>query len=234
MEFSKDTLDNILKEFAESGRLFSNERQFQLELAWKLKECYDIYLEVLDNVKDKKYIDIAVKVGDNEFVAIELKYTCRQKNMLYKISNNGDNNEVQTYAQGAGDIRCYAYLMDVQRLEALTMQNDGVFGLSGAKVVKGYAVIMTNDKYWERSGEGTSYETVALQQGRSIKAGVELGLDIKGYSDKEKIKLSYTYTCDWHDYPLKSTTVEYSTDSGNTKMVDYEKYPFKYMILEIN
>ena len=100
-ELALDTLNEILKKFYEQGVLFSNERQFQLELAFELKEIYEnVHLEVLDYLdSEKKYIDIVVDIGNNKLVAIELKYTTRDKNILYKTTNRN----VYTFKQGAGD-----------------------------------------------------------------------------------------------------------------------------------
>ena len=227
-ELTLGTIQNILKEFAQNGVLFSNERQFQLELAFKLKEYYDVYLEMLDYSNgEKKYVDIVVKVGNNEFVAIELKYTTRDRNILYKTSSR----TVYTFKQGAGDIRRFHFLKDVERLEKLLKKTD-VFEIEGAKVIKGFAIIMTNDNP-ERE-KPTQYARVALNEGREIPGKIyenkPLTIDTSGYQDK-KIELESSYVCKWQDYELNNTKIR--IDNAVCEK-DYETYPFRYMIFEIS
>lgn len=225
-KFEED-LNKIISSFADNGKLFSNERQFQLEFAWALKGLkYEVFLEVLDrdSIDDKKsYIDIMVKVSENKYVAIELKYTTRQNNIDY-IIGTGSNNVVCTFAQGACDVRQLDFLYDVYRLECL---------LSKPKITKGYAIIMTNDNYSGKDGNGTKYEKVALYDGRTIGPNEEIGIGTKGY-EKRKFKLKYRYTCNWKDYDLKNTEILYYTDSGKEIKKEYGKNPFKYMIWKVD
>ena len=70
-ELALDTINEILKKFYERGVLFSNERQFQLELAFELKEIYEnVHLEVLDYLDGDeagiKSITLSVK-GENAY-----------------------------------------------------------------------------------------------------------------------------------------------------------------------
>lgn len=229
---STEIFEDIIKSFAEQGKLFSNERQFQLEIAWALKEKgYEVYLEVLEDKEEKAYIDLVVREADNEYIAIELKYTIRDngiKRMDYHIKDRC----VTVYAQGAGDIRRYDYLIDIQRIEKL-MGKTKVFGLEGAVVTRGYAIIMTNDNYSGTDGKNTSYEEVALYQGRKIPKGKTLRLKLKGYEKKQPICLKGEYLCKWFPFELKNTQIKYMTKKQGEKCIKYEKYPFEYMIMEV-
>lgn len=225
-EITFETLQKTIEDFSQKGILFSNERQFQLELAFKLKENYSVYLEMLDySNKEKKYIDIVVDIGNNELVAIELKYTTLDKNILYMTPSRN----VYTFKQGAGDIRRFHYLKDVERIEHL-IDTPNVFGLQDVRVVKGFAIIMTNDNYYKQTGEKTQYEKVALNNSREIKAGETLKIGTSGYTNKE-IKLKNSYTCNWYDYKLNKTSLQLE---GKDITKEYKNYPFRYMILEIN
>lgn len=231
----KEIMVDILEAFSKEGKLFSNERQFQLELSWRLKESgYDVLLETLECIEDKKsYIDVVVKVSEKEYVAIELKYTTKQNEMKYYIGVE-NKESVRTFAQGAGDVRQLDYLCDVQRLERL-LGKENVFDKKGAKIVKGYAIIMTNDGYSKKKGEGTNYKDVALYRGRKVEPNVEMRIYTKGYENRV-VKLKYPYTCDWQLYNLNVTNIDYYTGSRNKrnkKECGYEQIPFEYMIWEI-
>ena len=48
MNFTTQTLKDALNELANAGKVFSNESQFQFDLAWQLKEMgFEVELEVL-------------------------------------------------------------------------------------------------------------------------------------------------------------------------------------------
>lgn len=237
-ELTLDTINEILKKFYEQGVLFSNERQFQLELAFELKEIYkNVHLEVLDYLdSEKKYIDIVVDIGNNKLVAIELKYTTRDKNILYKTTNRN----VYTFKQGAGDLRRFHYLKDVERLEGL-LHKPNVFGMEGKEVIKGFAIIMTNDNYHSQDGKkykngkiigDTDYFNVALNNGRTISVSEQpLTIRTSGYEGK-KINLKHEYTCKWDVYELDQNETKLIIE-GKESSMPYETYPFRYMILEI-
>ena len=143
--FNKDKLEDILKNFASSGKIFTNESQFQFELSRAIDDDIEKYrkannipsfciypcvkLEVLSMSKnelkskqEKLYTDIVVCLGENkkgekECIAIELKYKMINKNLEYSINNH----KVLTFSQGAYDIGSIQFLEDVQRLERLTL-----------------------------------------------------------------------------------------------------------------
>lgn len=226
---SKAVFENILQDFASQWKLFSNERQFQLELAWALKEKgYTVFLEVLEDSEEKNYIDLIIKVTDTEYIAIELKYTTKQKRMNYNVNGR----IVPMYAQGAGDVRRFDYLKDVQRIEKL-LQKEDALGLTKAKIVSGYAIIMTNDSYSKKVGEDTGYREVTLYEGRVFSANETMRLHIKGYEDRVPVCLSNEYVCNWENYNLDGAEIIYTTSTGVEKVVPYTAYPFEYMIFEV-
>ncbi|MBR0414645.1 MAG: hypothetical protein IJI67_06215 [Clostridia bacterium] len=161
MELTKEILEDIIKQFAEEGKIFSNEAQFQFELAWALREYKDkkgnklfgddndkVKLEHL-SIENKMYTDIVVRV-DNKYYPIELKYKTADKQIKYK---KGDLTKI-TYLQGAHDDASYDYLKDVERLEKIVInkQFTPFDGESNFSIEKGFAIIISNEpKIW---GEG--------------------------------------------------------------------------------
>ena len=151
-----DELDSIISGFGTEGRIFSNEEQFQFELAWKLKEAgYNVRLEVLSIPKaneeeaeevfnqaskqerDKMYTDIVVDINDSESIAIELKYKTLggkgakgEKGSKYfdYVTNTGT---YRVFNQGASNLGCAYYLADVARIERLIDLSDRNNGFNG-------------------------------------------------------------------------------------------------------
>lgn len=173
--FNATILHEAIQELAKAGRIYSNEAQFQFELAWKLKEKgFDVELEVLSAAgtigkfvglpkeeKEKQYTDIIVK-DEEGYIAIELKF--KTKNLLggvYKYTNTVGDHYV--FSQGASNVGAYLFWEDIQRLEKMVTGeiplnfDDSKFDES-KKVKKGYAVLMTNDSiYWERRAPFSGY-----------------------------------------------------------------------------
>ena len=165
--FGKE-LDDIISGFGKEGRIFSNEEQFQFELALAIEREYQkdekgypkVRLEVLSygeikelakmdiDERKKMYTDIIIDINDLESIAIELKYKTKgetsKKYYLYKTKNR----TTFVFEQGASNNGCYFFLKDVERLEHLV--NGEKFDCdSNRKVIKGYAVIISNDdSYW--------------------------------------------------------------------------------------
>lgn len=140
MVLTYNDLKNIIEGFAENGKIFSNEAQFQFALAQAIKEYFkdgncEVLLEHLILVKDKKdddksednkkrikmYIDIIAKI-DNNYYPIELKYKTTDKNIEYQ---KNDSSKAYTFKQGAEDIGSYDYIKDIYRIEQLVLgKND--------------------------------------------------------------------------------------------------------------
>ena len=160
MNFTKKELQAAIENLAKKGKIFSNESQFQLDLAWELKKRgFHVELEVLSvtqsaaknlskDERKKAYTDVIVKDEDG-YIAIELKYKTPQTDDIMYYDMNG----VTTYlfSQGAENIGSYLYWKDVERLEKLV---DGTIPLNydkDKKVIRGYAVLLTNSKkYWDK------------------------------------------------------------------------------------
>ena len=238
-KFDLKVLTDAMKDFSLEKRVFANESQFQFELGQKLRDAgYEVLFEVLsidrsDTEKPKKiYTDIVVSLGEERYVAIELKYKMvgrpGSKPKGYDPDNNmfvyADAKGINQYVspQGAIDEGSHSFLCDVERLERLK-NRDIIFNLSDKKeIVQAYAIIIANaresskDAYWKDHG-GCIWGEFSLNKGRKIeKAKLKAKKD---YEDKYKtIHLSGPYICDWTDY-FKS---------------DKTDYPMKYMIFEIN
>ena len=164
-----EELDAIISGFGTEGRIFSNEEQFQFELALAIERKYQkdekgypkVRLEVLScsepletiaelskEERDKMYTDIVVDISDDESIAIELKYKTigSSKTKFYEYATNGRKTVV--FHQGANNIGRYLFLKDVERLEKL-VNGKGFDTGFGGKVVRGYAIIISNDdSYW--------------------------------------------------------------------------------------
>lgn len=160
MAFTKKTLNDTIQALAKQNKIYSNESQFQFDLAWELRgKGFQVELEALSvsqaaakqlskEERKKAYTDIIVKDGDG-YIAIELKYKTPETKDIMCYDING----VKTYlfSQGAENLGSYLYWKDVERLEKLVNGHVPLnFGVE-KKVVKGYAVLLTNaEKYWNK------------------------------------------------------------------------------------
>lgn len=246
----QEMIRGCIKDFAENGVVFSNEAQFQFALAWKLgeklaleKKEFEIILEHLVMVGDKKYyIDILIRIG-NDLYPIELKYKSAAKNLTYK--SNG--REYHTFNQGAEDCGSYDFLKDIMRLELLTDKNLRV--LSDYTVQTGFAIMMTNDYLYKRApltktnGDHYCWEQFFLTPNKTIK-GTLNWVDKNGNTINkpgeayEKIRKTYGedrakpitltkkegYLLEWQPY---SNGIR----AENEKRNDYQ---FSYLIIEID
>lgn len=184
-------LKDIIRNFANSEIIFSNEEQFQFLLAIELnKKGYNVSLEVLsiDNT-EKMYTDIVVKNDDGTYTAIELKYKLQEKNLVYTTNTS---HTYHTFKQGANNNGRYAYLQDVERLERLIhnrvttsdpAHENITFNFdSSKKVTKGYAIIISNDQNYWTSTNGLS-SNFSLEDGTTIPHGThgwKIKLDSSG------------------------------------------------------
>ena len=245
-------INAILQNFAKSNMVFSNEYDFQFELAQalqKLSFVKDVKMEVLSLEKDwaevkllakqkqklsaktKEYTDIMVETNDGKFYAFELKYKTPDRICVYENTRFGD---VVTMVQGAHDINAYAFWHDVERLEKINQRNFS----KNIKIEKSFAIFLTNHatyRYNDFSGSSI-WKKYSMQEGKVLTTGLltfretnEPFYKTSGQSF-DAINLTKTYkNLRWENYEL-----------GNS---DYNDYPnehktehsgFSYLILEVH
>ena len=130
IDFDMDLIVNKLKQ---KRKIFVSEADFQLELAWVIKENYPnakIRLEYPPSFDLNMHIDILVVI-DNKWYPIELKYKtkgCKKiiDDEIFNLKNHG-----------AKDVNSYLYLKDIMRIEKVR-NNVNNFG-------NGYTMFITND-----------------------------------------------------------------------------------------
>ena len=153
-EIIKQTIDD----FANEGIVFSNEAQFQFNLAIKLNENdiiknkYEVVLEYLykDKEDKKEYIDIVLfGKKTNDCIPIELKYKTTSQEETYIVGKKGKEKEYITYNQGAYDLGSYDFFKDINRIESLVCY-DALLSYKGKsyEATKGYSIIITNEKHY--------------------------------------------------------------------------------------
>ena len=258
---TKVDLSNIVKSFATTGVVFSNEQDFQFALAAKIKSLPGIkkvYFESLSLSisfstvesqvkklgknyklpKDKKqYHDLLIEQDDGTYVVLELKYKTPEKICVYETKAD----KFITLAQGDYHIAAYDFLNDVYRLENIKtrfFQND-----IQLKISKCYCIFLTNDKnYRFNDFSGSSiWENYTLCAGKITPAKAPLlfycGMASPSliYSPKSKtftaITLSKSYAHNWEDYPLCDVYGNPYNDYED-KMKSYHP-GFSFLIFEI-
>lgn len=146
-----DVISDGEDSLANNGRMFTNEKQFQFELAILLKEKLNSNVEVvleklvsnLDDNNKKCYVDIVVFCKD-ECVPIELKYKTTSKKIEY-VHSSGYS--ITTANQGACDIGCYDFLKDVKRIERIVNGTEIIeYKGKAYSAQKGFSIMLTNEK----------------------------------------------------------------------------------------
>lgn len=245
--FDKD-LNDIIVDFGKSGKIFSNEEQFQFELALALEREYQkdasgyprVRLEVLSPASNKKnalaamseladmtvadrtkmYTDIVVDMNDSESIAIELKYKTKGHGKTKYYDYSVGNTKYRVFNHGASPLGCAQYLADIMRLEQLCAGKilfDLCHPQAKRKVVRGYAIIISNDSlYWDTHTPGTDADMFSLTCGSNSKNGYTK----KGKTKYPSLQLTGTYRFDWKPY----------YPQNGTKIANPE---FKYLITVI-
>ena len=238
-------IDEIMQSFTREKRVFTNEAQFQFELAMQLQlKGYRVLFEVpsVDQKGRKSYTDLVIDLGNKEYIAIELKYKTVEKPASSSV--NGFDRDIGAfsygtykgipqfiYPQGAVDEGSYNFLKDVERLERL-VDKDIIFNYDEANEVReAYAIIIANSKrgsgaaYWaDRSSKAESNSARKAPKWIDYNLGQERRITGKlaswssGKRVYDSIKLNYKYVCNWE---------EFYTDDEKTD------YPLKYLIFDI-
>ena len=192
-------MEKIIKTLQGKRQIFCSEADFQLEMAWVIKELYhdaEVRLESVPTFNDKMHIDILVFIS-NKWIPIELKY--KTKNSKKGALEDKKTQEVFNLKnQGAKDIGCYLYLKDIMRIESIKQEVKNNFE-------EGYAVFLTNDKTYLESPQNNDcvYKEFSLQHGitkhgelkwaEHTGAGTKKGIE-------EPIKLKGIYKMKWKEF----------------------------------
>lgn len=123
----------IVDKLKERRKIFVSEADFQLELAWTIKENYPnakIRLEYCPTFDLNMHIDILVVI-ENKWYPIELKYKTKDCTKVV------DDEIFNLKNHGAKDVNSYLYLKDIMRIEKIR-NNVKEFDT-------GYTMFITND-----------------------------------------------------------------------------------------
>ena len=126
-------IELIISKLKEKRKIFVSEADFQLEIAWIIKELYPtakVRMEYCPSFDFNMHIDILVVI-DNEWIPIELKYKTKGCSKII------DDEIFNLKNHGAKDVNCYLYLKDIQRIERI---RDNV-----KEFKEGYTIFITNE-----------------------------------------------------------------------------------------
>lgn len=210
-------INKVIKELKkQKEKIFVSEKDFQVELAYKIKEIYgakvDVKLEYCpkfeelnkkSNKKEKPiYIDILV-IHNGKWYPIELKYKTRKlenKKEDKKSSGIILNGElIDLKEQGAQDQGRCKFLWDISRIEEIKKQKPNKFE-------KGYAIFLTNDLSYKLKGNEDNvdfdfrlndYKKIPKNTKLKWKDGTKPGTIS---SCPEVIKLDNDYEIKWENY----------------------------------
>lgn len=202
----------VIERLKNKRKIFVSEADFQLELAWSIKEEYPnakVRLEYTPEFDINMHIDILV-ILNNKWIPIELKY--KTKGCIKEFEEEKYNLK----NHGAKDINCYLYLKDISRIERI-MKNINNFE-------KGYTIFITNDLSYTKSPQKLNcyYKEFSLEDG-IIKKGVLNWDENTGLGTKRGCEIPITldnrYLIKWENY--------FVIDDSNTGI-------FKILVNEIN
>ena len=192
-------LEKCLNELKRKRKLFVSEADFQLELAWVIKELYPdcrIRMEYPLPFDLSMHVDIWVMMKDG-VIPIELKYKtkgCRKivYDELYILKNHG-----------AKDVNLYLYLKDIERVERIKKNIDNY--------IEGYTVFMTNDLSYTKKplNDECIYKDFSLEEGNVKSGRLDWGKDAGEGTKRgceKPIELNGSYRINWKDYSIIDNT----------------------------
>ncbi|WP_086243329.1 hypothetical protein [Campylobacter devanensis] len=192
-------MTEIIKTLQKKRQIFCSEADFQLEMAWVIKEMYHdakVRLEYVPTFDDKMHIDILVFIS-NEWIPIELKYKTKNSKKE-KMTDQIIQEVFNLKNQGAKDINCYLYLKDIMRIESIKEQEKNNFKES-------YAVFLTNDKTYLNPPQKNNcvYKDFSLER-EIIKQGELKWAEHTGAGTKKGIEdpiiLKGIYKMEWNEF----------------------------------
>ena len=192
-------MEKIIEKLQGKRQIFCSEADFQLEMAWVIKEMYrdaEVRLEYVPTFDDKMHIDILVFIN-NEWIPIELKYKTK-KSKKEKMTDQITQEVFNLKNQGAKDIGCYLYLKDIMRIEDIKEAVKNNFE-------EGYAVFLTNDETYRKPPQNNDcvYKDFSLEHGIT-KHGELKWAEHTGAGTKKGIEdpiiLKGIYKMEWNEF----------------------------------
>lgn len=183
----------IVDKLKDRRKIFVSEADFQLELAWTIKENYPnakIRLEYCPTFDFNMHIDILVII-DNKWYPIELKYKTKGCKKIV------DDEIFYLKNHGAKDVNSYLYLKDIMRIERI---RDNVKDFD-----TGYTMFITNDLSYANKPikENCVYKQFSLEN-KIVKKGTMFWEKTasKGTMKncEDPIVLKDSYNIDWKPY----------------------------------
>lgn len=186
-------IELVISKLKNKRKVFVSEADFQLEMAWIIKQEYPnarVRLEYCPSFDFNMHIDILVVI-DNQWIPIELKYKtkgCQKEidNEIFNLKNHG-----------AKDVNCYLYLKDIQRIERIKKEE---------KCFKeGYTIFITNEMAYTKKPVKNDcfYREFSLENG--IEKTGTLDWDSRASEGTKKnceipINLKDKYSINWKLY----------------------------------
>lgn len=186
-------IHSCIDELRKKRQIFVSEADFQLELAWILKDKYPsakVRCEYTPSFDPNMHIDILV-IKDGRWIPIELKY--KTKGCFKEF--DGDVYNIKNH--GAKDVNCYLYLKDIQRIENVRAYV--------SEFEEGYTIFITNENSYLKLPQSVNcvYKDFSLAEGE-IKHGILNWGENTGVGTKrgmeEPIKIADKYKMHWEEY----------------------------------
>ena len=185
-------INAAIAELQKKRKVFCSEADFQLELAWVLKEQnpdYQVRLEYVPSFNKKMHIDI-VLMKENEFIPIELKY----KTKYCEIDFESEHYSLANH--GAQDVGKYLYLKDIERIENIREK--------AQNFTEGYSIFITNDPRYIDEKQNTYDAQFSLTGNKT--GSLDWGSGVGNWSKKyPPILLKSTYKFQWGNYSIIET-----------------------------
>lgn len=211
MQIDVNTIHNLLETLAAKKRVFCSEMDFQIHLAWLMKETgFELSLEYNPECFDAN-ASVDIMIWKPERVVVELKY----KTTHFKKDNDGHPLQLKNHS--ARDIGRYDFIKDITRVERV---------VSTGKAERGFAIFLTNDNgYWRPGRIGTADEMFHMSDGRMMKNGTFEWSPNTGDGTKrgreKNLTLIRDYVFGWKDY------ADFRVGNGLFRylIVDVETFP---------
>jgi hypothetical protein len=220
MKVNAEEMMSLLKDLAIKKSFFCSEMDFQLHLAWEMKQRnWELALEYDPQCFDANAA-IDILVHKPERVAIELKY----KTALFTGEASGQSLTLKS--QAAQDVARYDFHKDIWRIEQVVAKGQAECG---------FAIFLTNDGgYWREGRNGTADEMFRMFEGRSVSSGpLQWGPHTSDGTMRGRemaISLTRDYVFGWKEYAdlrkkngvfryliveIKPSTLPYSGNPGH-------------------